>query len=178
MLSLSSKYGLSYEYLISEPITILFGDRVWNCSCWVVKGTPSWTLVDTDAFLILGVKSIYGYLCKTWYEYDIDGAHRNTFLVVKDTEALPPAPFRSARFNALGLMQKMRRNGKLFVEEEGLEVWKSRHSSTSEISHELTPENGFSSWQVTQDPGPEGRFFLLSCLGILPWHSLLPEIAW
>ena len=103
MPSLSSKYGLSYEYLVSEPITILFSDRVWNCSCWVVKGTPSWTLVDTGAFLILWVESIHGYLCKTWYVYDIDGAHRNTFLVVKDTEAFVPA-FRSARFNTLGLV--------------------------------------------------------------------------
>ena len=76
--------------------------------------------------------------------YDIDGAHRNTFLVVKDTEAFVPA-FRSARFNTLGLVQKMRRNSKLFVEEEGLEVFKSRHSSTSVISQEPTPENGSSS---------------------------------
>ena len=72
--------------------------------------------ISQDTYLL------YGYLCKTRYEYDIDGAHRNTFLVVEDTEALPPAPFRSARFNALGLVQKMRRDGKLFVEEEGLEV--------------------------------------------------------
>ena len=184
MPSLSSKYGLSYEYLVSEPITILFSDRVWNCSCWVVKATPSWTLVDAGAFLILWVKSINGYLCKTQYEYDIEGAHRNTFLVVKDTEALVPA-FRSTRFNALGLVQKMRRDGKLFVEEEGLEVWKSRYSSTSIISHQLTPENGSSSWQVTQDPGPKGRFFYCLVFKSYPdipycqkLHSSCPQFWW
>ena len=78
-----------FTYLVSEFIAVLLGDWCWNCSRWVSEGSPGRALGNAEALVVL---------------------------LVKHAEALFRIPaVSSAPLYALGLMQKMRRNGQLVL---------------------------------------------------------------